>query len=138
LCEQQLVESAVVFCSIGAKLKEVSLLRIFKPSLLGGWSSTFAIQRRLRSTMNADLVTAACKVVPNQEILVNMVSRRVRQLCLGHRPMVVVPPGMREADTALTEIIEKKLSYESTLGQNKPNATVVQFPGVIVSKKKAA
>ncbi len=37
--------------------------------------------------MKADLVKAASEVITNQQILVNMVSRRVRQLSLGHRPL---------------------------------------------------
>jgi DNA-directed RNA polymerase subunit omega len=91
--------------------------------------------------MNAELVKAANEVIPNQQILVNMVSRRVRQLTLGHRPLVEFVPGMGHADVALTEIANGKLSYESTLGQNgKTPQEVVQFPGVIVTKntKKAA
>jgi DNA-directed RNA polymerase subunit omega len=88
--------------------------------------------------MNAILVKAALEVVPNQQILVNMISRRVRQLTLGHRPLVEVRPGLREADIALTEIISEKLTYESTFGQNGKDQAVVQFPGVVASKKKAA
>jgi DNA-directed RNA polymerase subunit omega len=90
--------------------------------------------------MKADLVRAAAEVIPNQQIQVNMVSRRVRQLCLGHRPLVEYSPGLGHADIALTEIINKKLTFESTLGQNGKNesAQVVQFPGIIVTKKKAA
>ena len=49
--------------------------------------------------MKADLVKAASEVIPNQQILVNMVSRRVRQLCFGYRPLVQVPPGMDAADS---------------------------------------
>jgi DNA-directed RNA polymerase subunit K/omega len=70
---------------------------------------------------------------------VNMVSRRVRQLCLGHRPLVEFAPGLGHADIALTEIANGKLVFESTLGQNgkhEDEATqVVQFPGIIVAKK---
>jgi DNA-directed RNA polymerase subunit omega len=92
--------------------------------------------------MKPDLVKAAGIVVPNQQILINMVSRRVRQLCRGHRPLVEHAPGLREADIALTEIIERKLTFESTFGQNgkDQSAEVVEFPGIIVSKtkKKAA
>jgi hypothetical protein len=66
-----------------------------------------------------------------------MVSRRVRQLTLGHRPLVEHAPGLREADIALTEIANGKLTFESTFGQNgtEPVAHVVQFPKVIVAKK---
>ena len=88
--------------------------------------------------MKADLIKAASAVITNQQILVNMVSRRVRQLCLGHRPLVQVPPGTRAADIALTEIANGKLTFESTFGQNGKDAAVLQFPGVIVGKEKAA
>jgi len=66
-----------------------------------------------------------------------MVSRRVRQLCLGHRPLVEYAPGLGHADVALTEIANKKLTYESTFGQNGKvgPAEVVQFPAIIVSTK---
>ena len=90
--------------------------------------------------MNADLVKAASEVITNQQILVNMVSRRVRQLALGHRPLVVCAPGLREADIALTEIANGKLTFESTFGQ-KENAApveVLEFPKVIAAKKAVA
>ena len=89
--------------------------------------------------MNADLVKAASEVITNQQILVNMVSRRVRQLSLGNRPLVEYAPGLREADIALTEIANGKLTFESTFGQNgtEPVPHVVQFPAVITSSKKA-
>ena len=87
--------------------------------------------------MKSELVKAASEVVTNQQILVNMVSRRVRQLCLGHRPLVEFVPGLGHADIALSEIASGKLTYESTFGQNgkETPAQVVQFPGIIVSKK---
>jgi len=92
--------------------------------------------------MKPELVKAASEVIQNQQILVNMVSRRVRQLTIGHRPMVEFVPGMGHADIALSEIASGKLTFESTLGQNgnTPPVEVVQFPGVIVKKapKKAA
>jgi DNA-directed RNA polymerase subunit K/omega len=89
--------------------------------------------------MKSDLVKAASKVILNQQILVNMVSRRVRQLCLGHRPLVEYAPGLQAADIALTEIANGKLTYESTFGQNgsAEAAQVVPFPTIIASKKKA-
>jgi DNA-directed RNA polymerase subunit omega len=93
--------------------------------------------------MKAELIQAASKVITNQQILVNMVSRRVRQLTLGHRPLVACAPGLREADIALTEIANGKLTFESTFGENETAeaaARVVQFPSVTASKnaKKAA
>ena len=98
-----------------------------------------AVQKK-ESIMNADLVKAASEVITNQQILVNMVSRRVRQLSLGHRPLVEYAPGLREADIALTEIANGKLTFESTFGQNENAASVevVEFPKVIVAKKAVA
>jgi DNA-directed RNA polymerase subunit omega len=87
--------------------------------------------------MKAHLIEAASQVIPNQQILVNVVSRRVRQLTLGHRPMVDVAPGTRSADIALTEIIQKKLTFESTFNTDANNAVVVPFP-TANGRKKAA
>ena len=93
--------------------------------------------------MKAELVQAASEVITSPQILVNMVSRRVRQLTLGHRPLVECAPGLGTADIALTEIANGKLTFESTLGENETAeaaARVVQFPVVTASKnaKKAA
>ena len=92
--------------------------------------------------MNSNLVKAAAEVIPNPKILVNMVSQRVRQLCLGHRPLVEFVPGLGHADVALSEIAAGKLSFELILNQNGNDAApqVVEFPSVIVKKpkKKAA
>ena len=88
--------------------------------------------------MKAELLHAASKVIPNPQVLVNVVSRRVRQLSLGHRPMVEVPPGMLAADIALSEIIADMLSYEAASEGEGAAATLVSFPGAPKSIKKAA
>jgi len=89
--------------------------------------------------MKAQLVKAASEIIHNQQILVNMVSRRVRQLCLGHRPMVEFVPGLGHADVALSEIANGKLTFESTLEKNAVAlAEIVQFPGTVKKTKKAA
>jgi DNA-directed RNA polymerase subunit omega len=87
--------------------------------------------------MNPLLVQAASEVIPSQQILINMVSRRVRQLSFGHRPLVEFVPGLGHADVALSEIAAGKLVYESTFGQNGNNGAteVVAFPGIVVEKK---
>ena len=92
--------------------------------------------------MNPNLVKAAAEVIPDPKILVNMVSRRVRQLSLGHRPLVEFVPGFGHADIALAEIAAGKMTFESTLDQNGNDVAtqVVEFPGIHVAKakKKAA
>lgn len=62
--------------------------------------------------MNTKLLEAALQRVATPELLVNIVSRRVRQLIQGHRPLVQVEPRMDYADIALKEIADGKLSYE--------------------------
>ena len=92
--------------------------------------------------MKSNLVKAASEVIPNQQILVNMVSPRVRHFCVGHRPLVEFVPGLGHADIALSEIAAGKLTFESTLDQNGNGAAtqVVEFPGIVAgkTKKKAA
>ena len=67
--------------------------------------------------MTSQLLEDAFKVIPSQQMLVNVVSKRVRQLTAGHRPMVEVGPRMGFSDIALTEIIEGKLNYEAASGR---------------------
>jgi DNA-directed RNA polymerase subunit K/omega len=54
--------------------------------------------------------------VGNPNILVNLISRRVRQLNAGgsaaNRPLVVNTGNLGLADVALMEVVEGKLSYE--------------------------
>ena len=62
--------------------------------------------------MTAQLLQEAAKIIPNQQLLINVVSKRVRQLGLGHRPLVEATPKSSLTDIALKEIIAGKLSYE--------------------------
>ena len=62
--------------------------------------------------MNAKYLTTAQQQVPNPELLINMISRRVRQLAQGHRPLTITDPRMDLADIALKEVGEGKFSYE--------------------------
>ena len=64
--------------------------------------------------MSSQLLEEALKKIPNQQLLVNVVSKRVRQLTQGHRPMVDYGPRMGFSDIALKEIIEGKLTFEVT------------------------
>ena len=75
--------------------------------------------RSLRN-MTSQLLQEARLVIPNQQLLINVVSRRVRQLGLGHRPLVEATPRSSLSDIALKEIIAGKLTYE--LAPEKPAA----------------
>src|SRR5207244_9138614 len=68
--------------------------------------------------MTTQLLQEAARVIPNQQLLINVVSKRVRQLGLGHRPMVEVSPRASLTDIALQEIIAGKLTYESIKGSS--------------------
>ena len=62
--------------------------------------------------MMSQLVEEASKKIPSVPFLVNVVSKRVRQLNAGHKPMVDVIGRMGLADIALKEIIEGQLTFE--------------------------
>ena len=64
--------------------------------------------------MNIKLLEAAQQHVPSTELLVNLVSRRIRQLAQGSRPLTLVNPRMGIADIALQEIVEGKFTWEIT------------------------
>ena len=66
--------------------------------------------------MTTQLLQEAAQVIPNQQVLINVVSKRVRQLGLGHRPMVETTPRMSLTDIALKEIIAGKLAHEPLKG----------------------
>ncbi len=64
--------------------------------------------------MSSYLLEEASKVIPNTAVLINLVSKRVRQLSNGQRPLVEIGPRMSNADIALQEIIERKLVWAAT------------------------
>lgn len=66
--------------------------------------------------MNSELCKRALERIKNPNILVNLVSRRVRQLASGggamSKPLVPTTHNMSLADIALMEIAEGKITYE--------------------------
>ena len=66
--------------------------------------------------MNAILSQKALQKVLNPNVLVNMISQRVRQLNSGggsmSRPLVADTENLGAADIALREIIEGKIGFE--------------------------
>jgi DNA-directed RNA polymerase subunit omega len=71
--------------------------------------------------VNSELIRKALDKVGNPNVLVNLVSRRVRQLNGGGggmgRPLVSDTAGLGVADIALVEIIEDKISWEHALDE---------------------
>jgi DNA-directed RNA polymerase subunit omega len=71
--------------------------------------------------MNSELCRLALEKVGNPNVLVNVVSRRVKQLNAGGgglgRPLVQDPTGLGAADIALREIVEGAIDFELLLPQ---------------------
>lgn len=62
--------------------------------------------------MNHLYIVEALKNVKNPNILVNMVSQRVRQLNQGHKALIATDVRMSYMDIALKEIADGKLAFE--------------------------
>ena len=62
--------------------------------------------------MRDDYIKDALKTINEPNILINVVSRRVKQLKRGNRPLVESLENFSAEDTALREVIEGKISHE--------------------------
>jgi DNA-directed RNA polymerase subunit omega len=68
--------------------------------------------------MNIEFVRQALAKIGNPNVLVNMISKRVRQLNSSgsaSRPLVSDASGMSIPDIALREIVEEKMSFDMPL-----------------------
>lgn len=72
--------------------------------------------QRIDKRVNAEFCRLALAKVGNPNVLVNLVSRRVRQLNSGagamSRPLIANADNLGAADIALLEIIEEKMGWE--------------------------
>jgi hypothetical protein len=130
-CEHNLVEARFVNTNnLGLDLQETFTIMLGRESLRAtntalaqtGESQTVSEPVNLPSsttdwTMNPELCRKALDKVGNVNALVNIVSRRVRQLTSGagalSRPLVASAEHLGAADVALTEIIEDKIGWEA-------------------------
>jgi DNA-directed RNA polymerase subunit omega len=66
--------------------------------------------------LNAELLKKAADKIGNPNILVNLVSRRVRQLNatggVSSRPLLMDTTSLGTADIALAELVEDKMGWE--------------------------
>lgn len=62
--------------------------------------------------MRDEYLKEATKVITDPNILINVVSRRVKQLKNGMDPLVESLEKLEPEDIALREIIEGKISYQ--------------------------
>jgi len=63
--------------------------------------------------MRDDYIKEALNVLPDPNLLINVVSRRVKQLKRGNRPLVESFEKLAPEDVALREIIEAKITVEA-------------------------
>ena len=62
--------------------------------------------------MRDEYIREAQKVISDPNVLINVISRRVKQLRRGSRPLVESLEKLSPEDVALREVIEGKISYE--------------------------
>lgn len=63
-------------------------------------------------TMRDDYLRQAHKVITDPNILINVISKRVKQLRSGQPPLVDSLEKLSLEDIALREVIEGKITYE--------------------------
>ncbi len=71
-----------------------------------------ASQESPAKPMRDDYLQNALKVIDDPNILINVISRRVKQLRRGNRPLVESLEKLSAEDTALREVAEGKITYE--------------------------
>jgi DNA-directed RNA polymerase subunit omega len=126
LKEQPHAESAISthFAHFGGT--KIFLLRWRRQSL--GYVSLIEHKREVQ--LNSELCRKALEKVVNPNILVNLISKRVRQLTsggTGGRPLISETAGLGTADIALIEIIESKMGHE--LAEDNPLLEPVRKKG---------
>ena len=62
--------------------------------------------------MREDLLKDSSRVITDPNILINMVSRRAKQLNHGHKPLIESLEKLEPEDIAMREIIEGKIDYQ--------------------------
>ena len=68
-------------------------------------------QKYLSNTLRKDYLEKASRVIGDPRILINLVSKRVKQIKTGMKPTIESLEKLDPEDIALREIIEKKISY---------------------------
>jgi DNA-directed RNA polymerase subunit omega len=111
----------------------LTLVSLFFP-LLRGENPLFFLALVTDNILNAEFCKKALEKVGNPNVLINLVSRRVRQLNSGggaiSRPLIADVTGLGAADIALLEIVEEKIGWEM------PELSDVEKPGGNPKKRK--
>lgn len=81
--------------------------------------------------MRNDYIQSAAEVISDPYILVNVVSRRVKQLRRGYRPLISSLEKLSLEDIALREVAERKITYEiATVEELRDPPLPVRAPGI--------
>jgi DNA-directed RNA polymerase subunit omega len=75
-----------------------------------------------RPTLRDEYLKQAQAVITDPNILINVVSRRVKQLKYGMKPLVESLEKLEPEDIALREVIEGKIDYELWVAPVEPVA----------------
>jgi len=67
--------------------------------------------------MRDDYLKEAHKVIPDSNLLINVVSRRVKQLRRGSRALVESLEKLSPEDIALRDIIEGKITFQEAVAE---------------------
>ncbi len=96
-----------------------------KPTSLTRFHSCLFLNRTLTTkvtTLRDDYIDEAKKIIQDPNILINVVSRRVKQLKFGQKPLIESLERLSPEDIALREIIEGKISYELGSEDDQPES----------------
>lgn len=78
--------------------------------------------------MNIEYLEQAREHVPNIPVLINLISKRVRQLNAGQRPLVKPDDmHMEKLDLALKEVAEGKLTAEMVMSEADSAESVISL-----------
>gem|GEM_PF-111408 len=73
----------------------------------------FPFQQHLRNTtLRDDYLKGAQEVITDPMILVNVISRRAKQLKSGYKPLIESLERLSAEDMALREVMEGKITYQ--------------------------
>ena len=81
--------------------------------------------------MKVELIEKAAAIVGDNQLLVNIVSKRVQQINHGADPYVPTTPDMGSGDIALTEIVEGKLVWHEMTEEERAAAAAADDSAVL-------
>jgi DNA-directed RNA polymerase subunit omega len=94
------------------RLSEVGLAQAGNSPLTAIATGCALFGSTIFAAMRDDYIKEASKAIQDPNVLINVISRRVKQLKRGNRPLVESLEKLSPEDIALREVIEGKISHE--------------------------